>query len=207
MTIAAKWVGDVPAHPDVIDVDLPIEEITVFTSVAATLTDPLGGTIPLTGAAFTLDVAAGTVTVNWGSVSRFTLPGLYRFQIRLTGAGSISQRMDPELFVVEDTSDWFTLGDAHLQWTDAPFEDVQLHTLLESSKVAVLTYAPALTEGTRIPANYRQAQLMQARSIWNAAKGTDQAMLGPEGFALPVYPLDKNIRQLLRPKSGLPVIF
>jgi hypothetical protein len=47
---------------------------------------------------------------------------------------------------------------------------------------------------------------MQARAIWNATKTGPADSLGADGLTVTVFPLDWNIKALLRPKRGCPVI-
>jgi hypothetical protein len=122
---------------------------------------------------------------------------------------------------------WHTVESARDQWADAPYDedggDDTLTELLVVAQGAVLAFAPVLTEseddlilidgilvpndGEVIPTNYRVAQLMQARNVWNSSKaspGTGEFDNG--SYGLSSFPLDWQIRQLLRPKQGRPVI-
>ena len=123
---------------------------------------------------------------------------------------------------------WHTVESARSQWADAPTDeddeapDASLEELLSVAKLAVRAYAPALpdeggliidedgyivpAEGSEIPDNYRVAQLMQARNIWNAAKASPSGGFDNGEYGLQSFPLDWQIRQLLRPKRGLPAI-
>lgn len=57
-----------------------------------------------------------------------------------------------------------------------------------------------------IPLSYLEAQLMQARNILNVSK-TDPAQSADGSlFTIRPYPLDNFIKQLLRPKRGVPVV-
>lgn len=103
---------------------------------------------------------------------------------------------------------WHTPESAREQWLEAPDEsdDPILAELLEVAREAVVAYAPELDDPLAVPTSYRLAQLMQARSVWNAQRTGTEAV-GPDGFAIRVYPLDKNIRQLLRPRQVIGGIF
>ena len=67
----------------------------------------------------------------------------------------------------------------------------------------MVTYAPALNDGQYPPLNYRRAQLMQARNLWNAGKVDPSTGDQGEGsFILSPVPLDWTVKQVLRPKQG-----
>lgn len=58
-----------------------------------------------------------------------------------------------------------------------------------------------------VPAGYREAQLMQTRNIWNSQKASPSAGEFDNGsYGLSAFPLDWQVKQLIRPKVGLPVI-
>ena len=106
---------------------------------------------------------------------------------------------------------WHDPESARDQWIDAPLDDDVLDELLEVSMQQVIAYAPnlpepAVGEELDVPASYRRAQLMQARNLWNAAK-VDPAsggIGGDESYVIRPFPLDWMIRQVLRPRKGVP---
>jgi hypothetical protein len=106
---------------------------------------------------------------------------------------------------VAPATGWLDLDDARLRWADAPEEDDILTDLLDVAREAVLAYAPLLAEGAEIPTSYRMAQQMQMKAIWTATVG-EGGGLGPDGFVIVPKPLDWNIRQLLRPRTGVPTL-
>lgn len=57
-----------------------------------------------------------------------------------------------------------------------------------------------------IPDGYRQAQLMQARNVWNSSKASPTGDFDGTSYGITSYPLDWQVRQLLRPKRGVPVL-
>ena len=57
-----------------------------------------------------------------------------------------------------------------------------------------------------VPDSYRQAQLMQARNVWNASKASPSGDFDGASYGLTSFPLDWMVRQLLRPKRGVPVL-
>jgi len=97
---------------------------------------------------------------------------------------------------------WHTLDTARDGWLDAPDEDDQLWELLESARIQCEAYAPPL--GDVVPVNYRQAQLMQARNLWQSVRQDPGSQLGPDGMTITVFPLDWIVKALLRPKRGVP---
>lgn len=102
---------------------------------------------------------------------------------------------------------WHTLETAREQWTDAPYQDAILADLLEISYEQCLAYAPAPESNLPLPVHYRVAQLMQARNIWNASKVSPSGDLGDGTYVISPKPLDWMIKQLLRPKRAVPVMF
>lgn len=108
---------------------------------------------------------------------------------------------------------WHTLESARSEWIDAPLDDDQLNELLEVARDAVLAFAPALDGEVvsddgylsvipdTIPTAYRVAQLMQARNVWNSTKASPTGDFDGGGFSLTTFPLDWQVKQLLRPRS------
>lgn len=105
---------------------------------------------------------------------------------------------------------WHDVESARDRWVDAPLDDDQLQELLDVAQGQVIAYAPALPEPEEgenldIPAHYRTGQLMQARNIWNAQK-VDAASggMGEDTFVARPHPLDWMVKQVLRPRRGVP---
>jgi len=198
------WTGDIPPAPLVIDLldDDGDVDTSPFPLVWANLIAPDGDNRRLIPAA----IVGDTIVAEWPNITPFDLPGIYSLVVTLMGTNA-STGLAPLQFVVESVDGWHTLDSARAQWPDAPSDDVVLYTLLDGARTAVNAYAPPLEPSAQIPLPFRQAQLMQTRAVWNATKTNDQSEIGPDGFAIRVYPLDKNIRQLLRPKTALPVIW
>lgn len=101
---------------------------------------------------------------------------------------------------------WHTLETARDQWVDAPIDDATLGELLEVAKDAVLAYAPSAEdidaeEPEVIPTAYRTAQLMQARNVWNSSQASPTGYLDGGSYTLTTFPLDWQVKQLLRPRS------
>lgn len=100
---------------------------------------------------------------------------------------------------------WHTLESAREQWTDAPYVDSTLSDLLETARIQCEAFAPAVT-GPVAPVNYRQAQLLQVRNLWQATTKNVGGDIDAGGFSMPVYPLDWIVKGLLRPKRGVPIV-
>jgi hypothetical protein len=203
--------GDVPApglvgfiDDDGVGVDLPVSE-----DMSGTLTSPSGDVVALENVA-----RSGTqfLTWDWPSALLLDEPGIWAIEFRV--AFDPDTVRIPDAFVVDAVDGWLSLDDARRLWPDAPDDDVALFMLLESARIAVVSYAPAIPIPAPpaipvIPVNYLQAQLAQTRAIWNMAQTSPQALdaIGFDNYAIRVYPLDYNIRQLIRPRSGRPVLW
>lgn len=111
---------------------------------------------------------------------------------------------------------WHDLVSARRMWRDAPADDETLQTLLNTAQQQVVAYAPITYDDTgavvpidpnAVPVNYRQAQLMQARNMWNAGKvDPASAGMGDDTFAIRPFPLDWMVKQIIRPKTGVPIV-
>jgi hypothetical protein len=126
---------------------------------------------------------------------------------------------------------WHDTTSARAGWSGAPADDLTLTTLLEVAKIQVLAYAGSGAESTgtltedpdnpgfleivggpsdvleAVPVNYRHAQLMQARNLWNASKANPSSGdIGGDTFALSPRPLDWTVKALIRPQTRVPVI-
>lgn len=111
-----------------------------------------------------------------------------------------------------DTSGWFTAGDEErlvAAWADAPIENAEtLGYLLSTARDQVIEYAPAPSAeedwDEAPPDRFVYAQLQQAINLWNAGRVTETGDLGDGGFSFTPRPLDKTIRQIIRPVDGKP---
>lgn len=113
--------------------------------------------------------------------------------------------------------DWYTVesirtpaeGDASADWADSDdVPDALLNDLLEVARDAVLAFAPALPAdypAGRCPARYRLAHLMQTRNLWNAVGVDSSGDFGGDDYTIRPVPLDWIIKQILRPKTAVPV--
>lgn len=102
---------------------------------------------------------------------------------------------------------WVTNDEVRKVWKSAPADDDVLGLYLQAVEPGVIAYAPALPEGSAVPEHYKLALVMQARSVYNAgqarAGGSD---FGSEDFSISIFPLDWQVKQLLRPIRGLGAI-
>lgn len=116
-----------------------------------------------------------------------------------------------------EPTDWHTVDSVRTPsepGEPAPWEDAEhiptasLNDVLNVAREQVLEFAPALppeiVEAGKCPASYRVAHLMQARNLWNATE-PDRSAYGDDGFSIPARPLDWIVRQMLRPKTPIPV--
>jgi hypothetical protein len=119
-------------------------------------------------------------------------------------------------------AEWHTVASARDQWVDAPTddgedEDASLTELLEAAKVAVLAYAPSLSDGSlviedgyivnedepdAVPTTYRVAQLREARNQWNDSRQR-AGYLDNNGEIQSIF---LPWHGIVRPKQGKPVI-
>jgi hypothetical protein len=104
-------------------------------------------------------------------------------------------------------ADWHTPESVRAFWKDAPPDDVVLETYLATAKAAVLAYAPALPEdAVGVPDSYPLAQYLQARNIWNSGKASPNGGFDGSEYGISAYPLDWQVKQILRPQRGLGAI-
>lgn len=90
-------------------------------------------------------------------------------------------------------------------WADADnIEPEVLDSLLDSAHAACVAYAPVLPIGAAVPANYRLAEIFQARHIWSSFQGANDSVMGPDGYevATNTFNLVLVSRDLLRPKTS-----
>lgn len=104
--------------------------------------------------------------------------------------------------------DWLTTADTELLghlWPDAPVDEAVLELYLEAARDACLAYAPT-PPADGIPAGWRIAQAYQARNTYNAGAAGPGGEFDNGGYGITAYPLDRQVRQLLRPRQGPGVI-
>jgi hypothetical protein len=107
---------------------------------------------------------------------------------------------------------WLTSEDTDVLsvlWPDSSgiMNDDVLNIYLAAAKAACIAYAPALPAGqTEIPGEWVLAQAMQARNIYNAGHASPSGGFGDPEYGLTSFPLDWQVKQLLRPQMGVGAI-
>lgn len=102
---------------------------------------------------------------------------------------------------------WATVPDVRQRWDDAPLDDDLLDALLLAAHEQLAAYAPDLAADEPVPARYREAEVLQVRALWQAQERDGDVLgFGEAGYAVRVRPLGQDVRSLLRPRRGKPVI-
>jgi hypothetical protein len=206
--IGPYWLGDIPAEAAIITVERDPDSIplTDFDTVDALVYNP-DGTHAFVGFATIIDDE--TLSMSWPPAGCFNMRGVYSMQFVLhRNTPSAVETTSVIKFVVQQrATGWYTLEWARASWRDAPDSDERLFTVLEVAKTQVLAWAPAQEEAALPAMNLREAQLMQARNIWNSVK-TDPANfgIGDEGLIIRPFPMDWTVKNMIRPKSPKPVV-
>lgn len=119
-----------------------------------------------------------------------------------------------------------------LAWDDAPIENLETCAmLLGVARLQVLEYAPEVDLPTDLavvllrygavdrladvlallgeavnnpPFNYVYAQLQQAKNLHNAGTVNSSGDIGEGGFTFTPRPLDRTVKQIIRPVDGKP---
>lgn len=116
-------------------------------------------------------------------------------------------------------AEWYTVDAVEAQerlgaaWEDAPLENLETcGMLLEVARGQVLDFAPdpadeddapdVLPDPPIIYDRYVYAQLQQAKNLWNAGRVSSAGDVGIDGFTFTPRPLDKVVRQIIRPTKG-----
>lgn len=172
-------VGDVPSTP----LTLTIEDEGTWTGVEAS--------------AGSATIAAGVITLTLPALDT---AGILTIALTLT-EGAAHAAAGPLRVVVEDPTDgWLTLDQARTEWADAAEDDSILYEVLTAARTACEAFAPPVET---VPIHYRRAQLVQAKAIWASERSTRDSRIGDDDFSVTVFPLDWNVKQLLRPKSAI----
>lgn len=204
--LGALWIGDVPVSPtraDFVDEAGNVVQISGYASWTAMMYSPtntLLGTLTGSGHGQHLEF-------TWPEETILTAEGIHTIIIKFFDALGVTVQCEPWKFVVQKRASWLSLEQARAQWADAPLDDIFLYQILDSAKVQCIEYAPALAANAVIPLNYLQAQVMQARALYQSVIANQNDNVGIEGFAVRVFPLDFTIRALLRPKKAIAGMF
>ena len=195
------YLDDKPAIPHIIDEFPESIDLESFTAATAVIIDPAGESLPTTA---TID--DGAVEVAWPVDSVFTLEGIYRIRVTLTGL-DVSQRLPDVRIVAQDSdSEWHTLDSIRHEWPEADtISDVTLWTLLETVRGQIAQFGTTLTGASALDAT-QYAQRLQVRNAWNAARVAPDGGFGEGEFVIRPFPLDWHVKQVLRPKRGVPVV-
>lgn len=96
-------------------------------------------------------------------------------------------------------------------WQDAPVANLELCGLiLTTARDQVTAFAPVsalVPDGEPAPdppGRYIYAQLQQATNLWNAGRASGDGDIGGEGFSFTPRPLDRTIKNIIRPPGGGP---
>ena len=175
-----------------------------FNTYSSTLYSPAGTSVATLA---TIQHDGHGVHVTFPSTSLLTVPGIYKLVTKFTKTGAQLVTAEALEIVVEQIDGWLTLEQARALWADAPLDDVFLAKLLDTAKEQCVAYAPAIPQGAYILPRYTQAQLTQARALYQSTIANQNDNVGLEGFAVRVFPLDFTIRAMLRPKRAIGGMF
>ncbi|GAB3408827.1 hypothetical protein GCM10027515_26600 [Schumannella luteola] len=193
---------------------------------------PAGMVFPLPEDLFDADVTGATVriagvapiTQHWDDEERavvatapapFTVPGYVPVDfVAQFDEGNATREVEPIIIEPAVSDGWLTLASARRAWADAPDSDEILHGLLTAAKTGLLAWLEdrAFTtaeDGTKTPIapgeSWRVAHWMQARAMWQAGRvNRDGDAMGFESEAIALFPLNRDIKHLLIPKSRIP---
>lgn len=104
---------------------------------------------------------------------------------------------------------WLTRDDPQLaeMWPGCfDLTDETLDQYLDAAKAQCIAYAPALPPDAPIPAHYRLAQALQARALSRAGLVGSGDQMGGYGDTVTVFPMDWQVKNLLRPQQGRPYV-
>jgi hypothetical protein len=204
--LGSQWVGDVPKSPtraEFIDEVGNVVHINRFDSWEAYMLSPEGEVLGnLSG-----DDHGNHLDFTWEQTTILETPGIYKIIVTFFDPLGVEIQCEPFSFVVQEVDGWLTLEQTRSQWSDAPLDDVFLRQILDTARAQCVAYAPTLALGAQVPATYVQAQLLQARAIFQSVIANQQDAVGVEGFQVRVFPLDFTIRAMLRPKRAIGGMF
>lgn len=101
---------------------------------------------------------------------------------------------------------WADVDDIRARWEDAPLDDDVLQSMLDAAHEQVVAYAPVLPADAEVPRRYVEAEVLQVRALWNAHERDGDVLGYGDGFAVRVRPLGQDVKSLLRPRRGVPVV-
>lgn len=101
---------------------------------------------------------------------------------------------------------WADIDDVRARWEDAPLDDDVLASMLDAAHEQCVAYAPVLADDATVPRRYVEAEVLQVRALWNAQERDGDVLGYGDGFAVRVRPLGQDVKSLLRPRRGVPVV-
>lgn len=102
---------------------------------------------------------------------------------------------------------WATIEQVRDRWADAPsMNDVLLADMLEAAHEQLVAYAPALELGALVPKRYVEAEVLQVRALGQSQQRDGDVLGFGDGFAVRVRPLGEDVKALLRPRRGVPIV-
>lgn len=93
----------------------------------------------------------------------------------------------------------------HVLWpgaVDYPAEDLAFP--LYVARIQVERFGPVLAEADVVPETYVAGQILQTRALVRAGYTGDNNTAGSFEETVTVFPLDWTVKQLIRPKRGMP---
>ncbi len=81
-----------------------------------------------------------------------------------------------------------------------------LELVLVAAREQCEAYAPVLADPDDPPARYILAQALQAKALSTAGFVGEGDQMGGYGEGVTVYPMDWQVKNLLRPKQGRPFV-
>jgi hypothetical protein len=161
----------------------------------------------------TAEVQGNHIDVIFPETSIFDTAGIYTIIVTIDHIHAHEsegiEQVDPVRIVADDsTEQWATLAITRASWVDArAVDDDVLYEILQIAKHQVIEYAPALAEDADVPQSYRLGQILQARNTYNSSiVDASSGDIGADTFVIRPFPLDWQVKQLLRPRRGNPVV-
>jgi len=205
------YVGDIPHEPLVVLPELNgVPQELHGNDTADVLCLAPDGTEITT---LTAEVQGSHIDVIFPETSIFDTAGIYTIIVTIDHTEHhetvATTEVDAVRIVADDsTEQWATLAITRASWVDSrAVDDDVLYDLLQIAKHQVIEYAPALAEGADVPSYYRMAQILQARNTYNSSiVDASSGDIGADTFVIRPFPLDWQVKQLLRPRRGNPVV-
>lgn len=88
----------------------------------------------------------------------------------------------------------------------ADLSPAALEVVLESARDQCVAYGPALSDPDNPPRRWLMAQALQAKALTVAGFAGAQDSTGGFGETVTVYPMDWQVKNLLRPNQGKPYV-